>query len=173
MVHVPALIMVFLLLAERGRTRGLLSCMGEVYRESLTDVKSLTYRYLYPPREWPVRLEGPLNQRPQLGYTPARRAAAPDQGELIMEVMTNFGGLISWVVFGALAGWVAGTLAGTKDQAGCLTNIVVGIIGAFIGGFLWSFLTKSPAVIGWSFGGFVLSVIGALVLLGVMKALRK
>ncbi len=90
-----------------------------------------------------------------------------------MEVMTNFGGLISWVVFGALAGWVAGTLAGTKDQAGCLTNIVVGIIGAFIGGFLWSFLTKSPAVIGWSFGGFVLSVIGALVLLGVMKALRK
>lgn len=90
------------------------------------------------------------------------------------DVVTNFGGLVSWVVFGALAGWVAGTLAGTKDQTGCITNIIVGIIGAFIGGFVWSLIRGGQAtVMGWSLGGFVLAVVGALLLLAVMKAFRK
>ncbi|MGI9254494.1 MAG: GlsB/YeaQ/YmgE family stress response membrane protein, partial [Thermomicrobiales bacterium] len=65
------------------------------------------------------------------------------------------------------------TLAGTKDRTGCLTNIIVGIIGAFIGGFIWSFFSHSQSVIGWSLGGLVLAVLGALVLLGLLKAIQK
>jgi len=47
-------------------------------------------------------------------------------------------GLFSWIIFGALAGWVAAKLAG-DDQTGCLTNIVIGVVGALLGGFIWGF----------------------------------
>jgi uncharacterized membrane protein YeaQ/YmgE (transglycosylase-associated protein family) len=50
-------------------------------------------------------------------------------------------GIISWIIFGALAGWVASLIAGTNREQGWLENIIVGIIGAFLGGFLFSSLT--------------------------------
>ena len=51
-------------------------------------------------------------------------------------------GLISWILFGALAGWVASIFMGTNKRQGCLLNIVVGVIGALIGGFLIQLLTS-------------------------------
>jgi uncharacterized membrane protein YeaQ/YmgE (transglycosylase-associated protein family) len=41
--------------------------------------------------------------------------------------------LLSWIVFGALAGWVASIIAGTSRKQGCLTDIIVGVVGAFSG----------------------------------------
>jgi uncharacterized membrane protein YeaQ/YmgE (transglycosylase-associated protein family) len=82
-------------------------------------------------------------------------------------------GLISWIVFGALAGWVASLIAGTNDRQGCLTNIVVGVIGAFIGGLVVNLITQEPVVIGWSIGSFVVAVIGALILLALLRAVRR
>ena len=46
-------------------------------------------------------------------------------------------GIISWIIFGALAGWVASMIAGTNREQGWLENIIVGIIGAFLGGLLF------------------------------------
>jgi len=43
-------------------------------------------------------------------------------------------GIISWVILGALAGWIASMITGRNKQMGCLANIVVGIVGAIIGG---------------------------------------
>jgi len=88
------------------------------------------------------------------------------------DVQATFGGVLSWLIFGALAGWIASKLAG-DDQQGCLTNIIVGIIGAFLGGFLFSKLTGNEVVLGWSLGALVVSVIGAIVLLFVLKLLRR
>jgi len=81
-------------------------------------------------------------------------------------------GIISWIVFGALAGWVAGLLAGTDDQQGCLTNIIVGIVGAFVGGFVFNLITGEAVVIGWSIGSFVVAVVGALILLFLLRLIR-
>lgn len=81
-------------------------------------------------------------------------------------------GFISWLIFGALAGWVASLLAGTNDRQGCLTNIVVGIVGAFLGGFLFNLITGEAVVIGWSLGSFFVAVVGALLLLVILRAIR-
>lgn len=82
-------------------------------------------------------------------------------------------GIIGWIIFGALAGWVASMIAGTNRQQGCLIDIIVGIVGAFIGGFLYSLLTGAPYVAEFDIGSFVVAVIGAVILLAILKAVRR
>ena len=42
-------------------------------------------------------------------------------------------GIITWIIIGALAGWIASIITGTNEQMGAFANIIVGIIGALIG----------------------------------------
>ncbi len=74
-------------------------------------------------------------------------------------------GALSWIVFGALAGWVASVLLGTQNRQGCLMNIIVGIIGAFLGGFLLEILTNSTVQFEWSLRSFAVAVLGWVLLL--------
>lgn len=82
-------------------------------------------------------------------------------------------GIIAWLVFGALAGWVASMIAGTNERQGCLLNIIVGIVGAFIGGFLYSLLTGRDFVAGFDITSFVVAVIGAVLLLFLLTGMRR
>ncbi|MCC6312536.1 MAG: GlsB/YeaQ/YmgE family stress response membrane protein [Thermomicrobiales bacterium] len=83
-------------------------------------------------------------------------------------------GILSWIVFGALAGWVASLLVGDyKDPQGCLANIIIGIVGAFLGGFIYTAATGRPVVVAWDLGSFVVAVIGAIVLLAVLRLIRR
>ncbi len=82
-------------------------------------------------------------------------------------------GIISWLVFGALAGWVASMIAGTNERQGCLLNIVVGIVGAFIGGFLYSLITGDDFVAQFNISSFVVAVIGAVILLFIVSRTRR
>ncbi len=79
-------------------------------------------------------------------------------------------GIFSWIIFGALAGWVASMVMGRNNQMGCLANIVVGIIGAVVGGWIMSFFGKT-GVTGFNLVSFVVAVIGAVVFLGVLNLL--
>jgi uncharacterized membrane protein YeaQ/YmgE (transglycosylase-associated protein family) len=76
-------------------------------------------------------------------------------------------GLISWVIFGALAGWVASMLMGTSARQGCLTNIIVGVVGAFIGGLIVEVLTGSDVRFAWDWRSFAVAVLGAVLLLAI------
>lgn len=76
-------------------------------------------------------------------------------------------GLISWLIFGALAGWVASMLTGTSERRGCLTNILVGVIGAFLGGLLVEVFTGRDFSFVWNIRSFVVAVVGAVVLLAI------
>ncbi|MNI35818.1 hypothetical protein D3C73_898540 [compost metagenome] len=57
----------------------------------------------------------------------------------------------------------------TDAQMGALANIVVGIIGAFIGGFLVRTLTGNE-VEGFSITSLIVAILGAVVLLAIVKA---
>ncbi len=76
-------------------------------------------------------------------------------------------GLISWIVFGALAGWVASMLMGNSSRQGCLMNIIVGVLGAFLGGLLVEVLTNRSVGFGWNLRSFGVAVIGAVLLLAI------
>ena len=78
-------------------------------------------------------------------------------------------GLLGWVVFGGLAGWIASALM--KERQGCFMNVIVGIIGAVVGGFLFS-LIGGVGVTGFNIWSFIVAIIGAVVFIGVVKALR-
>jgi uncharacterized membrane protein YeaQ/YmgE (transglycosylase-associated protein family) len=77
-------------------------------------------------------------------------------------------GILSWIIFGALAGWVASMVVGRNDQMGCLTNIAVGIIGAMLGGWIFS-LFGGTGVTGFNLPSFIVAVIGAVVFLAVLN----
>ena len=47
-------------------------------------------------------------------------------------------GIILWIIFGGLVGWIASIIMGTNAQQGILLNVIVGVIGAVIGGWLMS-----------------------------------
>lgn len=81
-------------------------------------------------------------------------------------------GWLAWVVFGALAGWVASMSAGTNQRQGCIVDIIVGIIGALIGGFLVQFLTGRSFDVGFNPVSFIVAVVGAIMLLALVKFVR-
>jgi uncharacterized membrane protein YeaQ/YmgE (transglycosylase-associated protein family) len=72
-------------------------------------------------------------------------------------------GLIAWVIFGALVGWLGSKLAGTDSQQGWIANIILGIGGAILGGLIWGWIDNEEFVIDWSIGSLILGVIGAFV----------
>jgi uncharacterized membrane protein YeaQ/YmgE (transglycosylase-associated protein family) len=80
--------------------------------------------------------------------------------------------IILWIIFGALAGWIASIIMQTNEEQGGLGNIIVGIIGAFIGGFLVQALTGDD-VQGFNFISLLVAVLGAIVLLAIVKAFRR
>lgn len=79
-------------------------------------------------------------------------------------------GIILWIIFGAIAGWVANNIMGTGD--GFVTDVIVGIIGAFVGGYLMSMVGNAP-VTGFNLYSLVVAVLGAVVLLWVVKLFKK
>ena len=80
-------------------------------------------------------------------------------------------GILSWIIFGALAGWVASMIAGTNREMGWLENIIVGIVGAFIAG--WLFPRLGFAIGGGILGSIINATIGAVILLLLVKILKR
>jgi uncharacterized membrane protein YeaQ/YmgE (transglycosylase-associated protein family) len=79
-------------------------------------------------------------------------------------------GILLWIVFGAIAGWIASLI--TKTSNGILVDIVVGIVGAVIGGWIMNTL-GSAGTTGFNLYSLVVAIIGAVVLLVIVKAIRR
>ncbi len=79
---------------------------------------------------------------------------------------------IIWILFGALVGWVASLIMKTDAEQGALLNIVVGIVGAVLGGFIMNAVGQSGTT-GINIYSFVVALIGAVVLIAIVKAIRR
>ena len=81
-------------------------------------------------------------------------------------------GLLSWIVVGAIAGWLAGKLV-KGEGFGCLGNIIVGVVGGLLGGFLASVLFNVPdAVNGFNLTSIIVAFLGAVLVVVVIRLLR-
>lgn len=80
-------------------------------------------------------------------------------------------GILLWIVFGGLAGWIASMIMSTSDQQGIFLNIIVGVIGASLGGFIMQFFGAS-GVSGFDIYSFAVAILGAVVLLYIVKLVR-
>jgi uncharacterized membrane protein YeaQ/YmgE (transglycosylase-associated protein family) len=81
--------------------------------------------------------------------------------------------LIMWLIVGGLIGWLASIIMKTTRQ-GVLTNIVVGVVGAFLGGQMISPVVGVGSInSGISIRSILVSLCGAIVLLGVINLVRR
>lgn len=81
-------------------------------------------------------------------------------------------GLLSWLIIGALAGWLASMIKGRGY--GLLGNIIIGIIGALVGGWLSTQIFNLPyAVTGINLISILVATGGAVVVLFVLGLLKR
>lgn len=81
-------------------------------------------------------------------------------------------GILSWLILGAVAGWIASMFTGNNQRMGLAANIIVGIIGSFIGGFVFSLL-GGHGVTGLNLWSLIVAVAGSVILLTIVNAIRK
>ena len=80
--------------------------------------------------------------------------------------------IITWIVLGALAGWIASLITGMDSRVNGFMNVVVGIIGAFIGGLVLQLLGASTPT-GFDLASLLTALLGAVILLSLVRAFRQ
>jgi len=80
-------------------------------------------------------------------------------------------GILSWIVFGLIAGALAKVVMPGNDPGGIIITIVIGIVGAVIGGFVGTLIGFGD-VTGFDLRSLVVAVGGGVVLLFAYKKLK-
>ena len=80
-------------------------------------------------------------------------------------------GILIWLVIGGIVVWLASLVMRTDAQQGVLLNVVVGIVGAFIGGLIFNRGDINEAPL--SVGAFIVSLVGAVILLAIVNLFRR
>lgn len=80
------------------------------------------------------------------------------------------GDLLVWALFGLVVGALAKLIMPGNDPGGIIVTILIGVVGSLVGGFIGRVLgLYAPG----QAGGFVMSIIGALVLLFLYRAVTR
>lgn len=82
-------------------------------------------------------------------------------------------GILSWILFGLIAGAIAKLLHRGDDPGGWLVTIILGLVGAFIGGAIAKYLLGWQDAAGWNFHSFISAIGGAIIVLAVYRAVSK
>lgn len=80
-------------------------------------------------------------------------------------------GVLSWIIFGLIAGAIAKVIRPGKDPGGWIITIIIGIIGGIIGGWIGMSLGWGD-VTGWNFKSFLLAVGGSILVLWIYSMIR-
>lgn len=84
-------------------------------------------------------------------------------------------GWIITILVGALCGWLASLIMKTDAQQGAIANILIGIVGSLLAQAIFgSWLNIGGAGVAkrFSFWSIVWGVVGSVVLIAILKALR-
>lgn len=82
-------------------------------------------------------------------------------------------GIISWIIFGLIAGILAKWIMPGKDGGGFFMTIILGIVGAVVGGWLSKVLGLGDGISGFNMHSFIAAIIGSIVVLLVFRMIRK
>lgn len=83
-------------------------------------------------------------------------------------------GWIIAIIVGGVAGWLASMVMNRDASMGILWNIVVGIVGALIGNVLaGALLGVQGSIQEFSLTGFLIAIVGAIVLLGIVNLVQR
>lgn len=80
-------------------------------------------------------------------------------------------GILLWIIFGAIAGWIASVIMKNDFEQGTMKDIIMGIIGAIVGGFIMNLLGLS-GITGFNFYSLAVAVIGAVVIISIGRKMR-
>ena len=79
--------------------------------------------------------------------------------------------LVWYVIVGFVVGFIARAVLPGADHFGFIGTTIIGIVGSLIGGFVGGLFSKPPEGATFHPAGFVMSVLGAIVLLLGLRAL--
>nr|NIP30013.1 GlsB/YeaQ/YmgE family stress response membrane protein [Candidatus Dadabacteria bacterium]NIQ14211.1 GlsB/YeaQ/YmgE family stress response membrane protein [Candidatus Dadabacteria bacterium] len=80
-------------------------------------------------------------------------------------------GILSWAIFGLIAGWLAKVIMPGKDPGGFFVTILIGVVGGIFGGYIGTLLGIGT-VTGFNLMSFVLAIAGAIVLLALYRVVK-
>lgn len=81
-------------------------------------------------------------------------------------------GILTWILFGLIAGVLAKWIMPGPDPGGIFVTILLGIAGAVVGGLIGTLLGLGN-VTGFNIGSFLIAVAGALLLLWVYRRMKR
>jgi uncharacterized membrane protein YeaQ/YmgE (transglycosylase-associated protein family) len=84
----------------------------------------------------------------------------------------NWMGILAWIVFGLIAGIIAKLIMPGRDPGGFIVTVILGILGAVVGGLIGDLLGFG-GVEGFDIRSFAIAVVGALVLLGLYRLIKR
>jgi len=82
-------------------------------------------------------------------------------------------GILTWIVFGLIAGLIAKFLMPGDDPGGFFVTILIGVAGAIVGGFIATNLLGLGGVDGFNFGSLAVAVLGSILLLIGYRFMRR
>ena len=78
--------------------------------------------------------------------------------------------ILSWILFGLVAGFIAKLLMPGRDPGGFIVTILLGIAGALVGGFIgraMGFYGPGQSA------GWLMSILGAIILLALYRMVAR
>lgn len=79
--------------------------------------------------------------------------------------------IVGWILCGLLVGLLARFLVPGQQNMGIILTAVLGIVGAMVGGFLFSLVAGSPESATANWYGWIVSILGAMLVLWVWTIL--
>lgn len=76
------------------------------------------------------------------------------------------------IIVGFIIGLIARAILPGADQMGMIATTIVGILGSIVGGFVGRLISKPPEGSKFHAAGFLMSIVGAVLLLVLYRFVR-